>query len=199
MFSLNWSCLRAITASFLFEKLSNEIGIRPFSFNGSLVGLYPLAWSFLNKLSAFDLTPKAPAIMWNLFDLVATSKGENRVSEKEGYAYFDLDITNNNDALALTGKSQKELLRRLHVIDNEKVVGGAKAFLIIWDKIPKYKILSKIFSFKPLFLIFHYFYEIVAYFLFIKNKNQLKWKNKIYQPKYVLFAKDLLPGEKNGN
>ena len=25
--------------------------------------------------------------------LIATSKGENRVSEKEGYTYFDLDIT----------------------------------------------------------------------------------------------------------
>ena len=85
-----------------------------------------------------------------------------------------VDITNNNDALALTAKSQKELLRRLHVIDNGKVIGGAKAFLIIWAKIPKYKILSKIFSFRPLFLIFHYLYEVAAYFLFIKNKNQLK-------------------------
>jgi dTDP-4-dehydrorhamnose reductase len=27
--------------------------------------------------------------------LIATSKGENRVSKKEGYTYFDLDITNN--------------------------------------------------------------------------------------------------------
>ena len=31
--------------------------------------------------------------------LIATSKGENRVSEKSGYNYFDLDITN-NDAVA---------------------------------------------------------------------------------------------------
>ena len=85
-----------------------------------------------------------------------------------------VDITNNKDALELTSKSQKELLRRLHVIDNGKVIGGAKAFLIIWSKIPKYRILSKIFSFKPLFLIFHYLYEVAAYFLFIKNKNQLK-------------------------
>ena len=29
-----------------------------------------------------------------------------------------VDITNNKDALSLTSKSQKELLRRLHVIDN---------------------------------------------------------------------------------
>jgi len=31
----------------------------------------------------------------SLVQLVATSKGENRVSNKEGYAYFDLDVTSN--------------------------------------------------------------------------------------------------------
>ena len=85
-----------------------------------------------------------------------------------------IDITNNDDALKITSKTQEELLRRLHIIDNGKVIGGAKAFIIIWSKIPKYKFLSKLFSIKPFFLIFHYIYEFVAYFLFLKNKNQLK-------------------------
>ena len=85
-----------------------------------------------------------------------------------------IDITNNNDALKITSKTQEELLRRLHVIDNGKVISGAKAFIIIWSKIPKYKFLSKLFSIKPFFLIFHYSYEFVAYFLFLKNKGQLK-------------------------
>ena len=85
-----------------------------------------------------------------------------------------IDITNNEEALKLTLKSQEELLRRLHVIDNGEVIGGAKAFIIIWSRIPKYKFISKIFSVKPLFVLFHYVYEIVAYFLFLKNKNQLK-------------------------
>ena len=85
-----------------------------------------------------------------------------------------IDITNNNDALKITSKTQEELLRRLHVIDNGKVIEGAKAFIIIWSKIPKYKFLSKLFSIKPFFLIFHYIYEFVAYFLFLKNKGQLK-------------------------
>ena len=85
-----------------------------------------------------------------------------------------IDITNNDDALKLTSKSQKELLRRLHVIDDGKVIGGAKAFVVIWSKIPKYNFLAKIFSTKPLFFLFHYIYEFVAYFLFLKNKNQLK-------------------------
>ena len=85
-----------------------------------------------------------------------------------------IDITNNDDALKLTSKSQKELLRRLHVIEDGKVIGGAKAFVVIWSKIPKYKFLSKIFSIKPLFVLFHYTYEVVAFFLFLKNKNQLR-------------------------
>tara|TARA_Y100000992_G_scaffold128214_1_gene84317 strand:+ start:335 stop:685 length:351 start_codon:yes stop_codon:yes gene_type:complete len=85
-----------------------------------------------------------------------------------------VDITNNEEALKLTSKSQKELLRRLHVIDNGEVIGGAKAFVLIWSKIPKYNFLSRLFSIKPFFILFHYVYEVVAYFLFLKNKDQLK-------------------------
>ena len=89
-----------------------------------------------------------------------------------------VDITNNQQAVDLTSKSKEELLRRLHVIDNGQVIGGAKAFIIIWSKIPKYNFLAKILSFKPLFILFHYTYEFIAYFLFLKNKNQLNEKTK---------------------
>ena len=89
-----------------------------------------------------------------------------------------IDITNNDEAIKITSKSQKELLRRLHVINDGEVIGGAKAFIIIWSKIPKYKILSKIFSIKPLFIIFHYIYEIAAFFLFLKNRKQLNEKTR---------------------
>ena len=89
-----------------------------------------------------------------------------------------VDITNNKQAVDLTSKSKEELLRRLHVIDNGQVIGGAKAFIIIWSKIPKYNFLAKILSFKPLFILFHYAYEFIAYFLFLKNKHQLDEKTK---------------------
>ena len=89
-----------------------------------------------------------------------------------------IDITNNDEALKITSKSQEELLRRLHVIDDGKVIEGAKAFIVIWSKIPKYNFLAKILSFKPLFFLFHYAYEFVAYFLFLKNKHQLNEKTK---------------------
>jgi len=85
-----------------------------------------------------------------------------------------IDITNDDEALKITSKSQEELLRRLHVIDDGEVIGGAKAFIVIWSKIPKYNFLAKIFSIKPLYILFHYGYEVVAYFLFLKNKNQLR-------------------------
>ena len=87
-----------------------------------------------------------------------------------------IDITNNKNAQLTTSKTPMELLRRLHVVEKGQVIGGAKAFLIIWSKIPKYNFLYKIFSIKPFFVVFHYFYEFVAYFLFLKNKDQLKKK-----------------------
>ena len=85
-----------------------------------------------------------------------------------------VDITNNDDALKLTGKSKKDLLRRVHIISDGKVIGGAKAFIIIWSNIPKYKILSKILNIKIFYFFFHYTYEFVAYFLFLKNRKMLK-------------------------
>ena len=85
-----------------------------------------------------------------------------------------IDITNNNEALKLTGKSKSELLRRVHLINDDKLFCGAEAFIIIWSKMPKYRILSKILILKIFFYFFHYSYELVAYFLFLKNKNMLK-------------------------
>ena len=84
-----------------------------------------------------------------------------------------VDVTDNQDAQQLTSKSYKDLLRRMHVIQDGKVIDGAESFLIIWKNIPKYNFLYKIFKIKPLFFFLNIFYEIAAYFLFIKNKHLL--------------------------
>tara|TARA_Y100000741_G_C18076755_1_gene486953 strand:- start:141 stop:482 length:342 start_codon:yes stop_codon:yes gene_type:complete len=84
-----------------------------------------------------------------------------------------IDITNNKIAEKETFKDSKTLLRRLHVKDGEKVYGGAKAFLLVWKNIPKYKILYNIFRLPIIFNIFKFGYEIIAYFLYLKNKKQL--------------------------
>ena len=73
-----------------------------------------------------------------------------------------------------TLKSDKELLRRLHVKDNEKVFEGAEAFLLLWKKMPKYRFLYNFFKLPIVFNIFSIIYEIVAFFLYLKNKKQLK-------------------------
>ena len=84
-----------------------------------------------------------------------------------------IDVTNNEEARKITSKSYKELLRRMHVIKDGKVIDGAESFLIIWKNVPKYNFLYKIFKIKPLFFILNIFYEIAAYYLFIKNKHLL--------------------------
>ncbi len=85
-----------------------------------------------------------------------------------------VDITNNHEAQRVTSKSYKELLRRMHVIKDGKVIEGAETFLIIWKNIPKYNFLYKIFKIRPFFYLLSFFYEIAAFFLFIKNKHLLR-------------------------
>ena len=85
-----------------------------------------------------------------------------------------IDVTDNKEAQNITSKSYRELLRRMHVIQDGKVIDGAESFLIIWKNIPKYNFLYKIFKIKPLFFFLNIFYEIAAYFLFLKNKHLLK-------------------------
>ena len=85
-----------------------------------------------------------------------------------------IDVTTNEEAQKVTSKSYRELLRRMHVIQDGRVIDGAESFLIIWKNVPKYNFLYKIFKIKPLFFILNIFYEIAAYFLFIKNKHLLK-------------------------
>jgi len=84
-----------------------------------------------------------------------------------------IDITDNKSAELETQKSNKTLLRRLHIKDGEKVIGGAEAFLLVWKKIPKYKFLYTFFKIPIIFTLFSYFYEIIAFLLYFKNKKQL--------------------------
>jgi predicted DCC family thiol-disulfide oxidoreductase YuxK len=85
-----------------------------------------------------------------------------------------IDITNNSIAEKDTTKDSKTLLRRLHVEENGKIFGGAEAFLLVWKKIPKYKFLYSFLKLPIIFNLFNFFYEIVAFFLFYKNRKQLK-------------------------
>ena len=89
-----------------------------------------------------------------------------------------IDVTNNIEAQKITSKSYKELLRRMHIMEDGRIIDGAESFLIIWKNVPKYNFLYKIFKIKPLFFLLNIFYEIAAYFLFIKNKHLLSDEKK---------------------
>jgi predicted DCC family thiol-disulfide oxidoreductase YuxK len=102
-------------------------------------------------------------------------KSEIDLYKKEKIDGIDwIDITNNEQAEKETSKNDRQLLRRLHVKDDEKVLEGAEAFLFVWKKIPRYRFLYKFFKLPIIFTIFNYGYEIIAYFLYLKNKKQLK-------------------------
>ena len=102
-------------------------------------------------------------------------KAEIDLYKKEKLNEIDwIDITNNHLAEKETSKNDKQLLRRLHVKDGEKVLQGAEAFLLLWKKIPKYRFLYNFFKLPIIFQLFSFTYEIVAFFLYLKNKKQLK-------------------------
>ena len=102
-------------------------------------------------------------------------RSEINLYKKENIQDIDwIDITDNSVAQKDTFKNNKQLLRRLHVKENGQIIQGAEAFLYIWKKIPKYKFLYKFFKLPIIFTIFKYGYEMVAFFLYLKNKKQLK-------------------------
>jgi len=101
-------------------------------------------------------------------------RAEINLYKKENIQEIDwVDITNNSDAEKETFKKDKDLLRRLHVKDGNKIIGGAEAFIYLWKKIPRYRFLYNFFKLPIIFTIFKIGYEIIAYFLYLKNKKQL--------------------------
>ena len=66
-----------------------------------------------------------------------------------------IDITNNVSAKKEINKTDRQLLRRLHVKFDNKVYVGVDAFLLIWKKIPKYKFLYNIFKLPVFYQIFY--------------------------------------------
>tara|TARA_Y100001970_G_scaffold80500_1_gene102254 strand:+ start:145 stop:501 length:357 start_codon:yes stop_codon:yes gene_type:complete len=102
-------------------------------------------------------------------------KTEIDLYKKENIQEIDwIDITNNELAEKETSKDSRQLLRRLHVKDGDQVTQGAKAFLLLWKKIPKYKFLYNFLKLPIIFSLFSFLYEIIAFFLYLKNKKQIK-------------------------
>ena len=89
-----------------------------------------------------------------------------------------VNVINNKDALHETKLSSKNLIRRLHIIKNKKLYKGLDAFLIVWEEIPKYKLLSNFAKLPVIYHIGYLIYEFFALLLFYKNKHLLKKDNQ---------------------
>ena len=89
-----------------------------------------------------------------------------------------VDVINNKDALNETKLSSKDLIRRLHIIKNNKLYKGLDAFLIVWEEMPKYKLLYNFAKLPVIYHIGYLIYEFFALLLFYKNKHLLKKDNQ---------------------
>ena len=85
-----------------------------------------------------------------------------------------IDVISDKKALIDTNLSKKDLVRRLHIIKNNRVFKGLDAFLIVWGEIPRYKILAKFASIPGIYHLGWLIYEFFALILFYKNRYLLK-------------------------
>ena len=66
-----------------------------------------------------------------------------------------------------------KLVRKLHVYEGDKVYIGVDAFKLIWSKIDRYKLLAKLLDYKVAYFLATYLYEVLAFFLYLKNRKQI--------------------------
>ena len=84
------------------------------------------------------------------------------------------DINNDDNFVKEIKKTKNQVLRRIHVKNNDKILIGVDAFIFIWSKLPYYKILSKLLRLPIIYQFAFVFYEILAFLLFIKNYKQFE-------------------------
>ncbi|MBS91496.1 MAG: DUF393 domain-containing protein [Rickettsiales bacterium] len=85
-----------------------------------------------------------------------------------------IDIINNPKAQKLTSKTYEDLIKKIHIIEDNRVIEGAGAFLLIWKNIPRYNFLYTIFKIPFFFFLLNNVYRFAAFLLFFKNKELLK-------------------------
>ena len=81
------------------------------------------------------------------------------------------------NAIDLTrfGLTRDEAARQLHVIKNYEIFKGVKAFVVLWNEMPRYRFLAKIFSLPGLTGVAQFFYyHIIARYLYARDIKRLK-------------------------
>ena len=82
--------------------------------------------------------------------------------------------------LAPFGLTRNETARQLHVIKNYELFKGVKAFVVLWNEMPRYRFLAKIFSLPVVTDLAQFFYyHIIARYLYVRDIKRLKKQRSI--------------------
>jgi len=85
--------------------------------------------------------------------------------------FKDINVTD----LHSFGLTRDETARQLHVIKNSELFVGVKAFIVLWNEMPKYRFLAKIFSLPGLEKIAQFlYYHIIARYLYNRHIRRVK-------------------------
>ena len=82
--------------------------------------------------------------------------------------------------LAPFGLTRNETARQLHVIKNYEIFKGVNAFVVLWNEMPRYRFLAKIFSLPGVIGVAQFFYyHIIARYLYERDIKRLKKQRSI--------------------
>ena len=89
---------------------------------------------------------------------------------KNEISYVDISETKDEHVASL---SKDKLFRRMHVYHQGTLYSGSESFLVMWSQMKKWRLLSRILSLPLIKQVWFLIYEIVAIFLYWKNKSKV--------------------------
>ena len=95
------------------------------------------------------------------------------LDERGGEALGFADINLAEEILTSVSLSEDDAKRRLHVIDADgRLLAGIPAFAAIWDRLPRYRWLSRLSRLPVLRSLLPWLYEPIAFGLFLWDKRR---------------------------
>ena len=86
----------------------------------------------------------------------------------------------NASDLAPFGLTRNETARQLHVIKNYELFKGVKAFVVLWNEMPRYRFLARIFSLPGVTGLAQFFYyHVIARYLYVRDLKRLNNQRSI--------------------
>ena len=78
------------------------------------------------------------------------------------------------------GLTRDETARQLHVIKNSELFKGVKAFVVLWNEMPRYRFLARIFSLPGVSSLAQFFYyHVIARYLYVRDLKRLNNQRSI--------------------